>query len=108
MLQTQRNLNGLKRTSYDQYISDMFILAKHAKKMLTVQSVQCHMVADCTGCTTVQIDVAGYMDADCGHVQVDQSECDMCHHCKGDTWHVHMTNIAGLYSRTTRGRYSGM
>jgi hypothetical protein len=23
--------------------------------------------------------------------QVDQSGSDMCHHCKGDTWHVRTT-----------------
>jgi hypothetical protein len=29
--------------------------------MLIVQSVQCHVVAICTGCTVVQMAVVGYM-----------------------------------------------
>jgi hypothetical protein len=35
----------------------------------------------------------------------------MCHHCKGDMWHVHTDEMAGpynLYDRwLRRGRYSG-
>jgi hypothetical protein len=29
---------------------------------------------------------------------VDQLGSDTCHHCKGDTWHVHMTDVASPYS----------
>jgi hypothetical protein len=28
---------------------------------------------------------------------VDESGSEMCHHCKGDTWHVRMADVAGPY-----------
>jgi hypothetical protein len=32
-----------------------------------------------------------------GQVHVDESGSDMCHHYKGDMWHICMTNVVGLY-----------
>jgi hypothetical protein len=37
-------------------------------------------------------------------VQVDDSRSDMCHHCKGNTWHICTTDVVGPYIGTTCGR----
>jgi hypothetical protein len=50
-------LERAQTTSYAN-ISRSVHFAKHAKKMMTVQSVQCHVAADCTGRTNTT-DVEG-------------------------------------------------
>jgi hypothetical protein len=45
-------------------ISRSVHFAKQAKKMLIVQSVQCHVAADCTGRTVVQLTWQGTVGAD--------------------------------------------
>jgi hypothetical protein len=32
------------------------------------------------------------------HGHVDQSGSDMCHHCKGNTWHVHTADVSQPYA----------
>jgi hypothetical protein len=44
--QTERRMLKISRSVH---------FSKHAKKMMTVQSVQCHVAADCTGRTTIQL-----------------------------------------------------
>jgi hypothetical protein len=75
----------------------LFILPNRQKKMMTLQSVQCHVVIDCTVCTTIQMMQQGTFGIDMDR-QVDDSGSDMCHHCKGDTWHVRTVDVAGLNS----------
>jgi hypothetical protein len=31
---------------------------------------------------------------------MDQSGGDTCHHCKGDTWHTHIDDVAHLHGDT--------
>jgi hypothetical protein len=38
-------------SSYD----DLFIFPNRQKKMLIVESIQCHVAVDCTGCMTIQL-----------------------------------------------------
>jgi hypothetical protein len=85
--------------------------------MMIVQSVQCHVGADCTGRMDIQLTwqaqlvlmwqllevtcgrMTGHTDVDVDE-QVDQFESDTCHHYKGDTWHIHTTYVARPYGDT--------
>jgi hypothetical protein len=53
-IQTQRNLNGIKRTSYSPNITFCSFF-QTGKTMLIVQSIQCHVAANCRSRTTVQL-----------------------------------------------------
>jgi hypothetical protein len=94
-------------------ISRSVRFAKHAKKMMIVQSIQCHVEADYTGrmvikmtwkCT-VSVDMAAsrgdMWQGDWAYRRVtwigtgDQSGSDMCHPCTGDRWHICTDDVSG-------------